>query len=78
MGEVLHNTVNECVINIKLLILTKMWVNEAYKMIWLGKHAFFVFTIRNVVKKGDVLWPLRGPGSVVSIVTAYGLEGLGF
>ena len=78
MGEVLHNTVNECVINIKLVILTKMWVNEAYKMIRVGKHVFFVITIRNFVKIGDVLWPLRGPGSVVSIATAYGLEGLGF
>ena len=74
----MHNSVNECVINMKLLILTKMLVNEAYKMIWVGKHVFFVFTIRNFVKIGDVLWPLGGPGSVVSIATAYGLEGLGF
>jgi hypothetical protein len=56
-GEVLFNSVIECVINMKLVILTKMCLNEVYNRVWVGKHMFVVFPIRNVMKKGDVLLP---------------------
>ena len=53
----MHNSVIECVINLKLVILTKKWLNEVYNRVWVGKHMFVVLPIRNSMKKGDVLLP---------------------
>ena len=58
MGEVLLNSVIECVFNLKLLILTKIGLNESCKIIWVDKHTVVVFPIRNGMKNGDVLLPL--------------------
>jgi hypothetical protein len=56
--EVLHNSVIECVINLNLVILTKMHLNDTYNRDWVAKHLYIVFPIKNIVKKGDVLLPL--------------------
>jgi hypothetical protein len=58
MAGVLHNSQLECVINMKLVILTKIGLNDSCKIVWVDKRKFVVFPIRDVMKKGDVLLPL--------------------
>jgi hypothetical protein len=53
MRAVLYNSVIEGVINMKFVILTKMCLNETYNRVWVGKHLFVVFPIKNVLKKCD-------------------------
>jgi len=57
MVKELHNNVTECVINMKLIVLTKMWLNETYNRVWVGKHVYVVFPVMDGMKK-DVLLPL--------------------
>jgi len=35
-----------------------MCLNEAYNRVWVGKHLFDLFSIRNILKQGDALLPL--------------------
>jgi len=40
MREYLYNSVLECVIKMKLVILKKIWLNETYNRVWVSKYLF--------------------------------------
>jgi hypothetical protein len=42
----------------KLVRLIKMYLNETYRKVSVGKHLSFAFPIQNSLKQGDVLSPL--------------------
>ena len=42
----------------KLVRLIKMCLAEAYNRVWVHKHLFDMFIIRNGLKQGDALLPL--------------------
>jgi len=42
----------------KLEILTEKCLNENYSRVWVDKHLFVVFSIRNCLKNGDAYAPL--------------------
>jgi len=58
MREFLYNSVTECVINMKLVILTKTCLSETYTRVCVGKHLFVVYTISDSLNIGDVLLSL--------------------
>jgi len=43
---------------LKLVKLRKMFLNETYSRGCVVKHLSGRFSIKNVLKKGDALWPL--------------------
>jgi len=57
--EVLCNILAEFGIPMKLVRLIKMWLAETYSRIWVGKNLSDTFRIRNGLKQGDALSPLR-------------------
>jgi len=54
----LYNVLIVSGISMKLGRLIKMCLNETYRRVWVGKHVFDMFPIKNVLKNGDVLTPL--------------------
>ena len=58
MREFLYNSVIECVIKIKLVILTKIWLNETHNRVYVGKHLFVLYSIRDSLKIVEVSLPL--------------------
>jgi len=58
MTEILYHSVTECVINLKLVILTKTCLNETYTRVCVGKHLFVIYTITDSLNIGDVLLSL--------------------
>ena len=48
----------EFFIHMKLEILTEKCLNENYSRVWVDKHLFVVFSIRNCLKNGDAYAPL--------------------
>jgi hypothetical protein len=52
---VLYNILIEFGISMKLVRLTKMFLNETYSRVWVGKHLSDMFPIRNGLKRGDAL-----------------------
>jgi len=51
--EVLYNILIEFGIPLKLVRLIKMFLNETYSRVWVGKHLSDMFPIKNALKKGD-------------------------
>jgi hypothetical protein len=56
--EVLYNILIEFGILMKLVRLIKMFLNETYSRVHVGKHLSHIFPIRNGLKKGDGLLSL--------------------
>jgi hypothetical protein len=56
--EVLCNNVIEFGIPMNLIRLFKMYLNETYSRVQVGKHLFDMFPIRNDLIQGDALSPL--------------------
>jgi len=56
--EVLYNILIEIGIHMKLVRLIKMYLNETYSRVWVGKHLSDIFHSRNGLKQGDALTPL--------------------
>ena len=56
--EAFYPTLIEFGMPMKLVRLIKMCLNETYKRVWVGKHLFDMFFIRNGLKPGDSLLPL--------------------
>jgi hypothetical protein len=54
----LYNIVIEFEIAMKLVGLTKIYLNKTYSKICLGKNLLDAFPIQNGLKKGDHLLPL--------------------
>jgi hypothetical protein len=55
--EVLYNILIELGIPMKLVRLVKMWLNETYSRVRVGKHLSDTFPIKNGLKQ-DALSPL--------------------
>jgi hypothetical protein len=53
---VLYNILIEFGIPMKLVRLTKMFLNETYSRVRIGKHLSDMYLIRNGLKRGDALW----------------------
>ena len=56
--DFLYNILIEFHIPMKLVRLIKMYLNELYSRVWVGKNLYDMFPIRNGLKKGDALLPL--------------------
>jgi hypothetical protein len=56
--EILYNILIEFGIPMKLVILIKLYLNEAYSKVHIGKHLSDSFPIQNGLKQGDALSPL--------------------
>jgi hypothetical protein len=56
--EVLYNILIDFGVPMKLVRLIKMWLNETYSQVCIGKHLFDSFPIQNGLKQGDALSPL--------------------
>jgi len=53
--KLLYNFLIEFGIPMKLVRLIKMCLNETYSRVWVGKHLFDMFSIKNGSKQGDDL-----------------------
>jgi hypothetical protein len=53
--EVLYNILIEFGVPKKLVRLIKMYLNETYSKVRIGKHLFDSFPIQNGLKQGDAL-----------------------
>jgi len=49
--EVLYNILNEHRIPMKLVWQIKMYLNETYSRVWVGKHLSDLFPVRNGLKQ---------------------------
>jgi len=58
MREVLYNILIEFGIPRQLVRLIYMCLNEMYSTVWVGKHVFVMFHVKNDLKQGDALSPL--------------------
>jgi len=58
MREVLHNILIEFGILMKLVRIIKIYLNETYSRVRVGKNLSDMFPIRNGMKQGDALSPL--------------------
>ena len=56
--EAFYHTVIEFGTHMKLVRLIKMCLHETYNTVWVGKHQFDMFLIKNGLKRGDALLPL--------------------
>jgi len=56
--EAFYHIVIDFGIHMKLVRLIKLCLHETYKRVWVGKHLFDMFLIRNGLKGGDALLPL--------------------
>jgi hypothetical protein len=56
--EVLYNILIEFGVPMKLVRLIKMFLNETYSKVRIGKHLFQSFRVQNYMKQGDALSPL--------------------
>jgi hypothetical protein len=56
--EVLYNILIEFGIPMKLVRLIKMFLNETYNKVRIGKHLSDSFPVQNGLKQGDALSPL--------------------
>jgi hypothetical protein len=56
--EVIYNILIELGIFSKLVVLTKMHLNETYNTVCMGKNLSEKFPIQNGLKQGDALSPL--------------------
>ena len=60
--EVLYNILIEFGVPMKLVKLIKMFLNETYGRVWIGKHLLVsnhsYYEIKNGLKQGDALSPL--------------------
>jgi len=58
MTEAFYHNLIEFFMPMKLVRLIKMCLNETYNRVWVGKHLFDMFLIRNGLKRGDALLSL--------------------
>jgi hypothetical protein len=56
--EVLYNILIEFGVPMKLVRLIKMFLNETYSNVCIGKHLSDTFPIENSLQQGDALSPL--------------------
>jgi hypothetical protein len=56
--EILYNILIVSGIPMKLVRLMKMCLSKTYSTVWVGKHLFDMFPIKNGLKQGDALLPL--------------------
>ena len=56
-GEVLCTILIEFRIFMKLVRLIKVCLNETCTRVWLGTHLSDMFSIKNDLQQGAVLWP---------------------
>jgi len=56
--EVLYNILFEDGIHMELVMLIKMYLNETYSRVRVGKHWSDMFPIENGLEQGDALTPL--------------------
>ena len=54
----MYNILIEFGIPMTLVRLIKMWLNETYSRVWVGKLISDLFPTKNVLKQGDALSPL--------------------
>jgi hypothetical protein len=65
----LYNILPVFAVPIKLVRLIKMWLNETYGKVHIGKHLSDNFPIQNGLKQGDALSPL-----VLNFVLEYAIR----
>jgi hypothetical protein len=65
---VLHNILHDFGIPMKLVRLIKMHLNETYDRDRVGKHFPDMFPIKNYLKEGDTLSPLRFNFALVYVI----------
>jgi hypothetical protein len=58
MMEAFYHTLIDFGMPMKMVRLIKMCLNETYNRVWVGKHLFDMFLIRNGLKQRDALLPL--------------------
>ena len=51
--EILYNILIQFGIPLNLVRLIKIYLNETYSRVWVGKNLSYMFPIRNGVKQGD-------------------------
>jgi hypothetical protein len=56
--EVLYGILIASGVPVKLVGLIKMYLNETYSIVWIGKHWSDTFRTQNCVKQGDASPPL--------------------
>jgi hypothetical protein len=54
----LYTFLIEFSIPMKLIRLIKMCLHDPYNRVWIGRHLFDMFQIKNGLKQGDALSPL--------------------
>jgi hypothetical protein len=57
-GEALYSILIEFGIRMKLVTLIKMYLNETYSKVCIGKNLCDSFPLQNYLKQGDILSPL--------------------
>jgi Reverse transcriptase (RNA-dependent DNA polymerase). len=56
--DIWYNILTEVGISMELVRLIKMCLNETYRRVWVGKHLYDMFLVKNGLTEGDALSPL--------------------